>query len=441
LIQLWPSSSGLGVLLFVITLILPASARAEPGAAAAAVVAQQLPLLNEILQQGTIDSAAVGALIDQLVDLRSLTTRTFGSYTRRSLQEYEKPLSDSEFRRLIARNEARLVSLFRSRVVTDLMTLMRSTGLSRFELGDPFAKMESSREASLKLRGHTAGDETIVVELILERERKHWKVVDLTYDHLAFSQRYEDEFSDVLKNDYSLAVLAARLAREDFISLEDFASSQEGTLPAEWYWRDRDKDNPKLFEVHKGANYQYLAAQDTGLSVILLKIAHWNPQEFPILTWCWRANALPPGGDERITETNDSAAGLYVIFHENWFGLPIQIKYVWSTTLPVGTIGRRDMIARPYFFVEQSGDESLGQWEFEQVDIVADYDRVFDEIPKNRTLGIGVLTDSNNTHTYAEADYADFRVWPRQALESGSMPDHCACLPDATDPGMQHGQN
>ena len=87
------------------------------------------------------------------------------------------------------------------------------------------------------------------------------------------------------------------------------------------------------------------------------------------------------------------------------------------------------MIARPYFLVEQSGDGSLGRWEQEQVDLMEDYDRTFGGKPKTRTLGIGVLTDSNNTHTYAEAYYADLRVWRREALENASISDHCSCLP------------
>ena len=443
MIRLCPGSSMLGILTFIaIATAFPSSARTKPGAATAAVVAEQIPLMNEILQRGKTDTAAVGALLDRLVDLRAFTNRTFGNYTRRSLEEYDDHLSTTEYEALIWRHEARLVSLFRKRLVIDLTDMMTATDLRRIELGAQSAKLASSREASLKLRGRTAAGESLVMELILEREHEHWRVVDLVYDHTPFSKRYAREFSDVLKNDYSLSVLAARLDRTDFIRLEDFASTPAGSLPEGWYWRDRDEDKPKLYEVHENARSHYLAAQDTGLSVILLKFAHWNPLEFPILTWCWRANALPPGGDERVTETNDSAAGLYVIFHENWFGLPIQIKYVWSTTLAVGTIGRRNRIARPYFFVEQSGDESLGKWEFEQVDLMADYDRVFDDTPKSRTLGLGLLTDSNNTRTYTEAYYADFRAWRREAIETGLIPDHCSCLQDSIEPGAGRlGQN
>ena len=400
----------------------------KPGAAAAVAVAAQVTHLNELLQAGEADEATLGTSVNDLVNLRAFAKRTFGNYVRRSLEEYEKSVSDAEFQELLARHERRLVGLLQERVVSDLAALIHTSGLTRVELKTRVAKMASSREASIGLRGLTSEGEWIEARLILEQNGSRWHVVDIVYGKRALSERYAREFRDVLKEGYSLPVLASRLKQSEFIQIEDFTTTREGALPEGWYWRDKDKDKPKLFEVRAAGNEHYLAAQDTGLSVVLLKIAHWNPREFPILTWCWRATSLPPGGDESVTETNDGAAGLYVIFRENWFGLPIQIKYVWSTTLPVGTVGRRNMIARPYFFVAQSGDASLDRWEFEQVDLMADHERVFGDKPNTRTLGIGVLTDSNNTHSYAAGDYADIRAWPREALESGAIPDHCACL-------------
>ncbi len=431
MIRVSPGNGSLGIFLLVmIALGLPSAHARKPGLAAAAVVSEQLPALNDLLRQQEIDSAAVGALIDRLVDFEEFTKRTFGNYTRRSLEEYDGHLNSDELERLISRQEARLVSLFRERVADDFVDLVDRAGSIRFELKASAAEMSSSHEATLRLRGHRPDGSSLDIDLSLEKNGKGWSVVDLDYDRVRFSKRYAREFRDVLKNDYSLSVLAARLNVEEFIRLEDFSSTQAGTLPEGWYVRSRDEDKPKLYEVQQEAGTHYLAAQDTGLSVILLKIARWNPHEFPILTWCWRADALPPGGNEHVTETNDSAAGVYVIFQETWgLGLPIQNKYVWSTTLPEGTVGRRDMIARPYFLVEQSGSGSLGRWELEKVDLIEDYGHTFGGVPKTRTLGIGVLTDSNNTHTYAEAYYADIRVWRREALETASIPDHCACLP------------
>ncbi len=213
-----------------------------------------------------------------------------------------------------------------------------------------------------------------------------------------------------------------------YIVLEDFATTPLDSLPDGWRWRRKDNDKPKLYAVRESANgRRYLAAQDTGHSVVLMKRFHWDPRQYPIMTWCWRADALPPGGDERYTETNDSAAGVHVIFSRNLLGVPRQIKYVWSTTLAPGTVSRRKGFARPWFVVLQSGSEKLGQWLQEWVDLERDHQRVLSPKLPQKTIGIALLTDANSTRGYAAAAYADFRVWPRAALPQ--IPNYCAGLP------------
>ena len=213
---------------------------------------------------------------------------------------------------------------------------------------------------------------------------------------------------------------------DDFLVIEDFSDTSLDSLPKGWNWRRKDDDKPKLYTVQASNGKHYLAAQDTGHSVVLIKQVHWDPQKYPIMTWCWRADELPPGGDERYTETNDSAAGVYVIFSHNFLGIPRQIKYVWSTTLAQGTIDRRKGIARPWFVVLESGPEKLGQWIFAAVDLESDHKRVIDDELPEKTIGIAVLTDANSTRAHARAAYADFRVWPRKA--QGSIPNYCATL-------------
>jgi hypothetical protein len=214
---------------------------------------------------------------------------------------------------------------------------------------------------------------------------------------------------------------------DDFIVIEDFSTSYLDSLPSGWSWRGKDNDKPKLYAVRESNGQRYLAAQDTGLSVVLFKRANWNPQKYPIMTWCWRADELPPGADERYTETNDSAAGVFVMVSKTFLlGIPRMIKYTWSSTLAEGTLGRRKGIGRPWVVVLESGSDKLGQWIFEQVDLARDNQLTFKRDLPDKMVGLAVLTDANQTQSYAEAAYADFRAWPRAAL--GSIPNHCAKL-------------
>ena len=76
----------------------------------------------------------------------------------------------------------------------------------------------------------------------------------------------------------------------DYIILEDFADTPADSLPRGWRWRSKDEDKPKLYAVHEANGQHYLAAQDTGHSVVLFKRIELNPHQYPIVTWCWRVD-------------------------------------------------------------------------------------------------------------------------------------------------------
>jgi hypothetical protein len=130
------------------------------------------------------------------------------------------------------------------------------------------------------------------------------------------------------------------------------------------------------------------------------------------MSWRWRVRELPSGADEREAATNDSAAGVYVVFKGGLGGLlPRAIKYVWSTHEPRGTALPSPRYPNARILVLQSGTEGAGAWRTETVNVVEDYRRLFAaEPPEPR--GIAVLTDADNTRTRAVADYDDFRALP-----------------------------
>jgi len=382
--------------------------------------------LNALLARPDGDMApALEPLIASAVDIQALAHRTFGNYLEKTLESYDKLLDDETHRRLIDLSQRRLHAAFLRRLAVDMAARLRASqvlSVKRLEL-----RLEGER-GQIDLLAETATD-SFPIQGNLQRDAAEWRLVDLVVDGRKMSEFYEELCDDILDEKYSLPVLIARLRRQEYIVLDDFSTTPAGQLPPDWgVWRPRDKSKslPYQVEVEKGRHY--LAARDSGQSAILGKFSHWNPHEFPILTWCWKANRLPPGGDERYNDTNDSAAGLYVVFSVNWLGAPKQLKYVWSSTLPVGTVGRRNMIWRPWFFVVESGTQNLGRWTFEKVDILEHYRLKLGDKPANRTVGINLLTDANSTESYAEAYYADLRAWSRKALEQNAIEDHCTCL-------------
>lgn len=199
------------------------------------------------------------------------------------------------------------------------------------------------------------------------------------------------------------------------VVIEDFDSSAPGGFPSTWKaWRGDDDLARNTYSIREEGGNRYLHAADDGSSIIIRKrLGEWDANEYPVLSWRWRARVLPEDGDERIGSRNDSSVAVYVVLDQNFIGVPKTLKYVWSTTLPVGTYHRRDGVGRPHVIVLESGKEKLGQWVEESVDVHADYVRIFGKKPPREAVGIGVLTDGNATGTDSQGDYDDFVVHRR----------------------------
>lgn len=377
----------------------------------------------------SVRQAELQRLLADWMDTDSFTRATFDRYIQRSLDDYSKALSRDEMEALVHHHRQRVQAAVEERLERDLLDWADTRNIGAVHVvshrvQDDTGEMELlilTEDGQHGIRGHLA------------RQEDRWGIVELELDGDKLSDLYRARFHRILDRRYSPPVLVAHLLDRPYVVLEDFTGTPVGDLPLNWgVWRDRDQKKPLTYRIATQGDRPYLAAADSGQAIILGKFAHWNPREYPIMTWCWRTDALPDGGDESRTETNDSAAGLYVLFSQNWLGVPRQVKYVWSTTLPVGTIGRRNLLFRPWYIVMESGYDNVGRWTFEKADLEDHHARTIGGEPATRTTGLGILTDASNTGTYAEAGYGEIRVWTRQALEDGLITDHCSHLNEST---------
>ena len=213
-------------------------------------------------------------------------------------------------------------------------------------------------------------------------------------------------------DDYSFPYMIAELGEYDSVILEDFEDDEEGSIPYGWTWRDQDKDKNKPYRVRVESGNHYLEATDEGESVILGKDIRWNLGDFPYISFRVRIIRIPEGGDERDDRRVDSAAGVYITLKKKFFGrIPESVKYVWSSTLPVGAAVRRRGIGRPWQVVFGSGEEGLGEWRTYVFDLREAYEDTFGGDSPSRSVGIGVLSDANSLDSQqAYADYDDIRA-------------------------------
>lgn len=133
-------------------------------------------------------------------------------------------------------------------------------------------------------------------------------------------------------------------------------------------------------------------------------------EDYQTASWRWKVVRFPDGGREDIKKKNDSPAGIYIMLKDGFFFK--SLKYVWSDTLPAGTMVPSKYNSNVKIIVLESGTAHQGQWVPEKVNLKEDIARY---IGKNLTqiIGVGILTDADNTSSLAEAYYADFMLLPK----------------------------
>lgn len=242
-------------------------------------------------------------------------------------------------------------------------------------------------------------------ELLLLRDGAAW--TDVLWDGASLIEHYRER-AERLVSRYSFEYLLGELTGRGVVVLDDFENEEEGAPPRNWSRRtfgDDDGRNPYAV-VRESPTNLFLRAEVEDENVMLYKEVRWNARKYPYLAWRWRVRHVPEGSDERVEAKADSAAGLYLSYRRKLGLVPETVKFVWSARHPLGTRFRRPGIGMPWTVVAGSGraDSVWHEVVFHTRDV---YEETFEGDPGERPIGIGLLSDANNTGGYAAADYDD----------------------------------
>jgi hypothetical protein len=154
-----------------------------------------------------------------------------------------------------------------------------------------------------------------------------------------------------------------------------------------------------------------------------------DPLTRPVITWEWRVPQLIDGADNTNRDAEDSPVRLLLFFDGDRLALPMRdqlaldlaqmasglappyatLMYIWENRQPVGTIIDSTYTGQVKMIVAGSGAEMLGGWRKFERNYVDDYRRAFGRAP-GQLIGVGILTDSDNTGAVVEAFYGDIRL-------------------------------
>jgi DUF3047 family protein len=194
---------------------------------------------------------------------------------------------------------------------------------------------------------------------------------------------------------------------EDCVALADLTNDPVGAFPAEW--RVRKDAGKAVYSVREEDRGRVLHAASKGVGIQAALQHEWDLDAYPILAWSWRPVVFPHGADERRSSTNDSALAVYLLVPYSRIRGPKAVKYIWSERVPTGTpLSSNHGLTQ--VVVLRTGTDKKGQWADERVDARSDYKRLFGESETPKPVGIAILTDSDDTRSSAEGEYANFRV-------------------------------
>jgi outer membrane protein OmpA-like peptidoglycan-associated protein len=195
------------------------------------------------------------------------------------------------------------------------------------------------------------------------------------------------------------------------VPITKFRSAEmPGGAPAGWAL-EKKIGAPSLKMEKDGENYYLRFVSNGNSSFGVRTSARLNVKEFPIISWRWRVNRMPVGGDVRKKAADDQALQVYVAFKETGFpallNTPI-VGYIWDNEAPKGWSGRSTQIGgdKMRYIVLRNKTDKTGQWYTERRNIYEDYKKLFGDInggePLGVTTGLQLHINTQRTKTPAE---------------------------------------
>lgn len=183
-----------------------------------------------------------------------------------------------------------------------------------------------------------------------------------------------------------------------------------GGAPAGWAL-EKKTGAPSLKISKEGDNY-YLHLRSQGNSSFGVRTsARVNVKDFPILSWRWKVEKMPVGGDVRKKTADDQALQVYIAFKETGFPAVLNtpvVGYIWDNEAPKGWSGRSTQIGgdKMRYIVLRNKTDKIGQWYTERRNLYEDYKKLFGDInggePLGVTTGLQIHINTQRTRTPAE---------------------------------------
>jgi len=212
--------------------------------------------------------------------------------------------------------------------------------------------------------------------------------------------------------------------------LAPFSANPPGALPRGWRPQAITRaKKPTEYQLVDDGGVSVLHAHAAASASALMRDLDLDPAERPWLRWRWKAARPIHAADNRYRDSEDSPVRIVLAFDGDKGSLPFTeqilfetgrlvvgrelpyatLVYIWENRAPVGSVIAHTRTGQVKMVVAASGADGIGQWRSLSRNIVDDYRRAFGQAP-GRLIGIGVMSDTDNTGETADAWYGDIEL-------------------------------
>ncbi len=178
-------------------------------------------------------------------------------------------------------------------------------------------------------------------------------------------------------------------------------------------WEEKIFKGRVVYSIDKENHSSFVLASSNGTASAMYYKIKLNITSHPIISWRWNAKQFPIKNKKenlKDAKQDDFVARVYVIFPSLIFTNTKALEYIWTESIPEGTIESSPYSKNLKLFVVESGKREEGTWINERRDIYEDYIAAFGEEPKSNIGAIAFMTDADSTGTNAEGFFDDIKI-------------------------------
>lgn len=190
------------------------------------------------------------------------------------------------------------------------------------------------------------------------------------------------------------------LAYSSINHLKEFSFNEDKALER---WKKMILNGEVSYALMKYGDEGFVQAfSDKTCSAIYYRVGY-NAKKYPFLSWKWQALEFPDlSRAQTVEEKDDYAARVYVIFPFLNFSSTKFLEYVWSESIPEGTVLDSPFGKNIKIIVIRSGKVQGEDWIIEKRNVYDDYKKAFGGNPPG-VGAIALMCDADGTKTQAKA--------------------------------------